>query len=104
MFTEKFQVVLHEDCVRFGGRQEYPDGWVGHEAVPPAIAGSEDKVAKAIAIYRASAPVTRERLLYINFGKPFVGKDERGRPKAKTDKKHGMWIPSWLLKPASVAI
>lgn len=98
---QRFVVALHEDCVRFGGREEYPDGWEGREAIPPAIAGSEGNEAKALAIYRASAPVTREGLLYINLGKPFIGKDERGRPKVKTDKRHGMWIPDWVLKPVA---
>ena len=37
MKMNKFQVVLHPDCVAHGGRREYPDGWVGTEAIPPRV-------------------------------------------------------------------
>lgn len=34
---KKFQVVLHPDCIANNGRREYPEGWVGTEAIPPRV-------------------------------------------------------------------
>ena len=99
--VHRVRVELHDDCIRFGGCEEYPNGRVGTEAVPARIASQKANEAAALAGYRASAPVIREGLRYIKFEKPFVGQDDRGRPKQKTDSQNGMWIPSWLLKPAA---
>lgn len=96
---DRLQVVLSEDCLRHGGNEEYPNGWKGVEAIPPAMKdGLEEK--KAIKAYQASAPVVREGLRYVRFGKPFMGKNERGQPQKKTDQNNGMWVPGWLLRPA----
>ena len=91
-------VRLHEECVKFGGRNEYPDGKSGVESVPG------DATLQA---YTASAPYRSEGLRYVRFGTPFtvvVDTQHRGvQVVTKTDKDYGMWIPHTLLKPVRVA-
>ena len=104
------QVTLHPESVTFGGLNEYPDGQIGQEGVPPQIVemvrqeGHSDTdtfSARVMTAYEESAPRLNERLRYVVFREHFVGMTagERPRPKRKTDDYKGMWIPEWLLVP-----
>lgn len=107
MHLENVRIQLHEDCVKFGGRDEYPDGWMGVE-MPPQGGDSAD----VVEAYKASAPYQGEGLRYIRFAKPFIvpveykTKDGKKETKlvAKTDKRYGMWIPYALVRPATTHV
>ncbi len=105
------QVALHENCIAFGGRDEYPDGQIGEEGVPPRRVDGilrtkaenekdESIRARAIATYEESTQFVDERLRYVKFAEHFTGMSagERPRKERKTDDHKGMWIPEWLLK------
>ena len=91
------KVELSDDCVRFGGRNEYPDGWTGIEMSP--VAGDTVEVSRKA--YYAAGPFQTEGLTYVRFGRPFIvmvsGKDGKTRPETKTDRRNGMWIPRLLV-------
>lgn len=70
---KKVKVVLHDECIAAGGRQEYPDGWTG------SVVSRNDF----------------ERLLRVKFGKPFIGRSQ-DRKKFRLQE---MWIPEWLTQP-----
>lgn len=78
--TKRARVVLHDLCLEFGGRDEYPH----------------------LSMVTTGNINGRERLVYCKFGHPFFGKDgKNGKLRKKTDSAHGMWIPEWLLVPVT---
>lgn len=81
----RVQVVLHAECIRYGGRKEYPHRWVGTFVEKPACVS--------------------DRMVYVIFSHPYdvtVTRKIEGKWKQvgvrRTDDQNGMLIPFWLIK------
>lgn len=72
---KEWRVVIDEEFVPFGTRDEYPHRWVGTEI-----------------------DFDDHKLVQLRFSKPFMGKNFKGHRTLKTDKNNMMWIPEWVLK------
>ncbi len=77
------QVVLGEANIKAGAHHEYPLNWIGHVIPPPA--GDPQKH-------------EHERLAFVRFPKPFIGRDLSGKPEKKTDNHNCMYVPEYCLQ------
>lgn len=77
----RVKVVLSDDNIKAGGRNEYPDGQFG-----------------TVLEYESLS----QRMARVKFGQAFIGKNmETGKSELKTDNQHAMWVPRALLKVVS---